>query len=101
MMLQNHLLASYVVYILMPNPIIGIPLSFATHFILDLVNYPSEEMEITLQSDLKSPRDRITLAFIFSFELLLSAILLFIMVNKQIINFKLIFYMVAGLIPDM
>lgn len=100
MMLQNHMLAGYFIYTQVPNPIIGVPLAIASHYALDLVTYPSKEMEIMLQSDLKSNRDRITFNFAMSFMILVSLILLFVMQFKSLLNGTAFLYMAAANLPD-
>ena len=99
-MLQNHILASYFIYKAFPNPLIGIPLSFASHYVLDTVSYPSKEMEISLQSEMASNRDKVTFAFTISFLILTSTIVLFLIAKKNEFNFKFIIYMISANLPD-
>lgn len=72
MMTQNHIIAGFVVSQVVANPLIGIPLAFASHFLLDLFPHPTSEMGIRFQSPLKITRDRVTLAFMSSFGILVT-----------------------------
>lgn len=82
MMIQNHLLAGYLVSQTISNPVLGIPLAFFSHFLLDLFPHPTEEMEVKFQSLLVSKRDRATLAFMLSFGLLISILVVVLTIRR-------------------
>lgn len=100
MMLQNHIIAAVVISKLVPNPIFGLPLVFASHYLLDLTSYPSKEMEITLQSDRKTERDKITFFFASSFFVVLSIMIVILVWYKGELSLYTLLMIVVANIPD-
>ena len=99
-MFYNHIAVGYAISKIVPNPIVGIPLSLISHYILDLVTYPSKEMGTALQSDLKSQRDKVTFAFVESFALFLSVLMLAIIAIKGSLTPKALVYIFFAVLPD-
>jgi hypothetical protein len=100
MMLQNHIIAAVVISRLVPNPIIGLSLAFGSHYLLDLMSYPSKEMEITLQSKRESARDKITFFFASSFFVLLSIMIVLLVWYKGELTLYTMIAMIVANIPD-
>ncbi len=98
-MIQNHLLAGYFVSQTISNPVLGIPLAFFSHFLLDLFPHPTEEMEVKFQSPLTSKRDRATLIFILSFGLLIG-LLVMVLTIKRGLNIYALTCMVSANLVD-
>lgn len=100
MMMQNHLLMGYALAKIVPNPFIGIPLAFASHFLLDLVTYPSKEMEILVQGELSSNRDKITFAFTESFLAVFTLIIILIIASKGQLDWYTLVMLITANLPD-
>ena len=100
-MLQNHMITGYVISRIIPNPLISIPLSIASHYFLDLTTYPSKEMEIALQDDLKTLRDKITIYFVMSFLVLTSIIILILVIKNPKTTYISYLCMIAANLPDL
>ena len=97
-MIQNHLLAGYFVSQAISNPVLGIPIAFFSHFLLDLFPHPTEEMEVKFQSPLTNKRDRVTLTFMLSFGLLTSLLVVGLTIKRGLSIYALACMISANLV---
>ncbi len=84
MMIQNHVIAGLVISQMTSNPVLGISASFLSHFVLDLFPHPTQEMKIMFQSPLASRRDKVTLAFMTSFGVLITGFVLYLAIQNNV-----------------